>query len=124
MGLDMYLRGVKNPFNDRQKDEDGFEITAIEIELGYWRKHPDLHGFIVQQFAGGKDDCQKIYLNAKAIETILEAVKVEALPLTTGFFFGTSSPSDRLYSIEVFEKALKWINRDKDIRYVYYQASW
>jgi hypothetical protein len=27
-------------------------------EVGYWRKHPDLHGYIVETFADGVDACQ------------------------------------------------------------------
>jgi hypothetical protein len=128
MGLDMYLRGLKFPaYSTRPlKCEDGYPITTMEVELAYWRKHPDLHGFIVQQFGNGEDNCQKIYLNEKALEIILDAVKMEALPDTKGFFFGVSSPDDRPYSIEVLQQALRWIKSNPEIetRTVYYQASW
>lgn len=46
MGLDMYLLGKtylwqnwENP--DRDLKRDGFRVCQIELELGYWRKHPD-----------------------------------------------------------------------------------
>ena len=80
MGLDMYLYGEEN---------------GEQIELGYWRKHPNLHGFIVQTFANALDDCQKIELSVKDLQTVYEAVNVEALPETEGFFFGKSWPEDR-----------------------------
>lgn len=128
MGLDMFLRGVKWPAYSHRplKCEDGYEIRSLEIELAYWRKHPDLHGFIVQQFANGEDNCQKIYLNEKDIETILDAVRIEALPHTTGFFFGASDADQRAYSVEVLQQALKWLKSDPliETRAIYYQASW
>ena len=48
MGLDMYLDGEKylwtdhlNPENNLR--EDGYRVKARTVELGYWRKHPNLH---------------------------------------------------------------------------------
>jgi hypothetical protein len=61
MGLDMYLVG---------KTSDG-----TNKELGYWRKHPDLHGFIVNEFGGGIDECQQIDLNEECLKQILLAVE-------------------------------------------------
>ena len=107
MGLDMNLYG---------------EYAGEIEELGYWRKHPNLHGFIVQTFANGEDDCERIYLSAKDLKTIYDAINIEALPHTEGFFFGTSRPEDRFASLAIFENAIKWLdNSDKKI---YYQASW
>ncbi len=47
MGLDMYLTGEKflmPDFQNRSIDlqEDGFRLRSKTVELGYWRKHPDL----------------------------------------------------------------------------------
>lgn len=114
MGLDMYLRGTKSfwesyPDTSDDRKEDGFKVTTVEISLGYWRKHPDLHGFIVEQFAKGKDECQEIPLNPEAIRTIIEAVKERKLPKTRGFFFGESDGSERDDDIKVFTKALEWL---------------
>lgn len=108
MGLDMYLYG-------KNKSE--------EIQLGYWRKHPDLHGFIVQTFANGVDECQKIPLTKKDLQTILEATEIEALPHTEGFFFGVSQKEDRVVTIDILQKAIQWMQDDKSKR-VFYRASW
>ena len=48
----MYLKGNKfywTNWREPEKNltEDGFEVTDKNLELGYWREHPDLHGFIV-----------------------------------------------------------------------------
>src|ERR1022692_2449086 len=90
MGLDMYLTGEKFVMN-ASLQEDGFRLRSRILELGYWRKHPNLHGYIVQTFAGGKDECQDIYLGVAHIRTIIAAVKEQELHHTTGFFFGESS---------------------------------
>lgn len=56
MGLDMYI-----------SDKDHQQIA-------YWRKHPDLHGFIVNMFAGGIDDCSRVWINAECVKIIISAV--------------------------------------------------
>lgn len=141
MGLDMYLEGrkgliqdYKNPDNDQT--EDGFRKIAHTLELGYWRKHPDLHGFIVQTFAGGNDDCQQIWLCRKDLVAIIDAVKEGRLPSTTGFFFGASPRKDDgdeyRRSVEndvaILEGAIRWLDgpydSSKEHRLVFYQASW
>jgi|SRR5215831_3485062 len=116
MGLDMYLRGQKylwhdweHPENDRK--EDGLRISQVEIDLGYWRKHPNLHGFIVQAFAGGKDECQDIELSDVDMRNIISAIQGERLPHTEGFFFGASelTPEQRASDLLIFERALAWL---------------
>jgi len=132
MGLDMYLEGHKHfmeHYEDKEKNlmEDGFRIKEKVLELGYWRKHPDLHGFIVQEFADGKDECQDIELTTEDLQKILKAVEGEILPHTEGFFFGASSLEDKDYTIDILKKAIKWSKKkEKDdiIKYVIYRASW
>lgn len=131
MGLDMFLTGEKFLWGDWKHPEnnpveDGFKITKRILELGYWRKHPDLHGFIVETFAEGKDDCQDIWLSEENLQTILEAVKQDKLPHTEGFFFGQSTEEDKQPTIEILENAIKWARgKEKNIsRSVYYRASW
>lgn len=104
MGLDMYLY-----------TEDGEEV-------GYWRKHPDLHGFIVKTFAGGVDECQKIPLSSNDLTKILSAVLENKLPHTTGFFFGRSLPEDRQETIEILTSVIVRITGTGEK--IHYQASW
>jgi hypothetical protein len=129
MGLDMYLSGDaffthEHP-NRRLKP---FEKEREVYRLGYWRKHPNLHGFIVETFADGLDECQDIELTAEPIATIIAAVKLRELPETTGFFFGESDHTDdqMAYDIEIFENALKWLAIEETgvWRSVIYRASW
>lgn len=133
MGLDMYLYGKKfhatdwdNPANNVK--EDGFEVGETTLRIGYWRKHPNLHGYIVQTFAEGKDECQEIDLSLEDLQKTLAAVEADALPHTEGFFFGTSYPEDKPESIKILKSAIEWLQGGKkgDHRWrsVVYRASW
>lgn len=110
MGLDMYLCGTQEGGNSK--------------ELGYWRKHPDLHGFFVKEFAGGVDECQKIPLSVDNLKATLNATVEGTLPSTSGFFFGQSMAEDREPTIKILQEAIKWVSEDGFARIVYYQASW
>lgn len=131
MGLDMYLKGKKFIWSDYENpannlEEDGFRVTDKTLELGYWRKHPNLHGYIVATFADGVDECQDIPLNLDALKKLLAAVERDALPHTTGFFFGESHPSYRKATIDILTKAIAWLATPdkKASRSVVYRASW
>lgn len=157
MGLDMYLEGHKHLWSHitdpkKSRKEDGLPIAQIRVQLGYWRKHPNLHGYIVSQFAGGKDECQEIVLGSDQIRQIMTDVRLKNLPVTDGFFFGRSAMSDREAKddLAIFEKALAWLEEQpkqveperieaagftihtvsadaglaNESRYVVYRASW
>lgn len=132
MGLDMYLQGHKY-FHKNESTINDFPVKQMIVELGYWRKHPDLHGAIVQTFANGEDDCNEIELSEDDISTLIEMVKTNQLPHTTGFFFGESAkPGSECYeeeynrTITQLTNALKWYStKDGDgLRWVTYRASW
>ncbi len=120
----MYLRGEKYYWN--KPKEDGFELTSKTLELGYWRKHPDLHGFIVQTYSpGGIDDCARIDLVSNYLTAIVIAVRKGMLPETTGFFFGNSEGKGKS-DVEIFTNAREWLEtKEKGVsRTIFYQASW
>jgi hypothetical protein len=114
MGLDSYLSGRKfywSILSDDPRKEDGFEVEQIDLRLGYWRKHPDLHGFIVNTFADGRDECQEIELSGENLRTIAEAVIGRRLPRTSGFFFGESYDTDeqRQNDLKILTRAIAWV---------------
>lgn len=118
MGLDMYLQGRTWPKSeDTDDDYDRYE------KLGYWRKHPNLHGYIVQTFADGVDECQLIELTKLDLLAIIEAVQTDALPLTKGFFFGVSDGPDDQDTTAQITKAIEWLDAAPGRR-VTYEASW
>ena len=98
MGLDMYLDGIKfhSTFGkdengntirvERPKCKDGHDIKRSVLDLGYWRKHPNLHGYIIENYADGRDECQEIELSANALDDIADAIKKDKLPHTEDSF--------------------------------------
>lgn len=108
MGLDMNLYGV--------------ETDGSEIELGYWRKHPNLHEFIVETFAAGVDKCQKIPMSLQDISLTLAAATKDILPETTGFFRQSGSHHHES-TLKTLNAALVWLGENPK-RKVYYRASW
>lgn len=132
MGLDMYLNGRVSMRESRDGEPrraiDGCPVSAVEVEIAYWRKHPNLHGYIVQTFADGEDNCRPVFLLLGDIQKIIRAVKNDNLPHTEGFFFGTSSKDDeqRAEDVALLEKAAAWLKAEAsdERRAVYYLASW
>ena len=130
MGLDMYLSGSQYFWNPKWHVDDK-PVKQAEVEIGYWRKHPNLHGYIVDTFAKGVDECQRIELTIGDVDKILLAINDGTLPHTEGFFFGKSDLTDdqKAYDRSIFEEARKWLDADPKIhgfstRSIIYQASW
>ena len=113
MGLDMYIFTSKTGPPDSESDE----------EIAYWRKHPDLHGWIVRHLTPGRDDCEPIPLVPAVVDALIEAVKKEELTKTSGFFFGASESADQDDTLKKLSRVRK-IMTDEPNTLVYYQASW
>ena len=69
-------------------------------ELAYWRKHPNLHGWMEQLAQKKKLDYStfngvELELNWEDIKQLEKDVKEGNLPSTSGFFFGDDS--DNVY---------------------------
>ena len=133
MGLDMYLTGEKFVWTDWEHPEnnpvmDGYEIGEYSLRIGYWRKHANLHGYIVKTFANGVDECQRIDLSKEDLEKIIDTINTRALPHTTGFFFGESDDSGEqiAHDVEILARAIVWLEtKEKGVsRSLYYRASW
>ena len=138
MGLDMNLNGSKYLYEDfkepeNNRMEDGYRICGVEVRLGYWRKHPDLHGFITREFADDIDNCQEIPLQLRDLQACIDAVQMGELPRTEGFFFGDSrangwlDPEGAGETLRMLQGAVQWLEgaqKGKEARSVIYQASW
>jgi hypothetical protein len=123
MGLDMYLTGDRY-FRRNKHDEPG--LIGERYRLGYWRKHPNLHGFIVEKFSERIDDCGEIPLSMEDVHTIIKAVEKDRLPITSGFFFGKSDGTEKERDLKVFRDAITWLEEpdEQAWRFLTYQASW
>ena len=127
MGLDMYLEGERYASRyEARPQQDGFPVSKIVLEIGYWRKHPNLHGYIVQTFAEGNDERQRLSLGAADCRKISEAILEDELPPTTGFFFGDSDwhKEDKEDNAKMFSDAAQWLDDVDWTRAVFYRASW
>ena len=145
MGLDMYLRGdkfISKWDHSQQAPEggslevkrpvvDGFEVETYVLDMGYWRKFAPLHVYIVNEFADGVDECQRIDLEADQLRKIANALRDNELPNNDdchGFFFGGEEWWDELRSegkdhAKLFDKAADWVETTS-WGSVTYQASW
>ena len=119
-------------FNDEifGKTGDGdidFEGLIVDIEeIAYWRKHPDLHGWMEQLYRkkGGTEKSfngDTVLLTEEDIDNLKIAVLTRTLPSTSGFFFGDSKQEINFADLEFIEKAKEAI---KEGYTIYYDSSW
>jgi hypothetical protein len=123
MGLDMYAYSTKA----QPKTEIDFSTTNFEqTELHYWRKHPNLHGWMQNLYdaKGGTSDSFNgdcVVLDSEDLDNLEQDIKDGNLPDTSGFFFGQSHPDSDLDDLEFVSKAREAINEGKT---VYYTSWW
>jgi hypothetical protein len=96
-------------------------------EIAYWRKHPNLHGWM-ERLAQEKNvdydsfNGVELELTWEDLEALEQAVHDNALPATTGFFFGQNSDD------EYRESDLAFIRKAKAEVFlglkVFYNSSW
>ena len=144
MGLDMYLKGkVFLDYNSPEREDiakmldiDGFDVSAVTVELGYWRKANHIHKWFVDNVQNGVDNCGEYFVTSQDLETLLIICKqaledkskaASLLPTQQGFFFGVYDYDDWYFddlesTVEILEKALKFYN--EKIVDIYYRASW
>jgi len=119
-------------------------ICYIIEQVGYWRKFNALHGYIVDTFASGEDNCQQIYLDNYSLIQILDTLKQakdildsdasdeeksdklsDVFPTSEGFFFGATEYGD--YYAECVDNTIllltALLDESGDDNF-YYQASW
>lgn len=121
MGLDMYAYCTEANITatDFEQPDDAHEIA-------YWRKHPNLHGWMEQLYRtkGGAEksfNCVNLQLDASDLDALEAAVLEGSLPYTTGFFFGESQPEDKQLDLDFLREARE---RLADGDKVFYTAWW
>ena len=99
----------------------------IGEELCYWRKHPDLHGWMRDLFydKGGKSETSfngdVVFLTVEDVKNLRIAITEEKLPYTSGFFFGESDISQKHADLEEIDKILNALKKGS---LIYYTSSW
>lgn len=96
MGLDQYAYSCDPGLI---KGDVDFERPEASNEIFYWRKHPDLQGWMRNLYAskGGSDEqfnCVPVRLTEEDLNELEEAVRDGDLPRTVGFFFGESNEDE------------------------------
>ena len=96
MGLDMYAFALKGEVRS-EVDFDTNNVTS-EVEVAYWRKHPNLHGWMEELYyqKGGTDDSfngSKVVLTKTDLDSLEQDIIDGNLPNTSGFFFGQTDGS-------------------------------
>ena len=125
MGLDMYAFSTKA----KQKTDVDFETKNFKPEeVFYWRKHPNLHGWMqsLYDMKGGTSDSFNgdcVVLDIVDLDNLEEDIRQGNLPDTSGFFFGESSNNDEENENDLLfvTKAREAISNGKT---VYYTSWW
>ena len=118
-------------FNDEiyGKDKDGeidYGNSIVKTEeVAYWRKHPDLHGWMQKLYEekGGEDKSfngDPVVLTLADLDRLEDDILGGNLPKTTGFFFGESGGMS-LKDLEFVLDDRKAIQEGDTI---YYDSSW
>ena len=136
MGLDQYAY-VAARSNERSEfyESEGEFVNGEWVvpgkakprEIAYWRKHPNLQGWMekLAEKKGLKYDSfngVELELTWEDIDELEKAVKKRKLPTTSGFFFG--NPNDDYY----YDHDLEFIKNARAELFlglkVFYNSSW
>ena len=91
MGLDQYAYVAAKA--------EAWQDGSTPRELAYWRKHPNLHGWMENLWRSRNTDPMldpafngiEVELTWADIDQLEDDIKNKRLPATSGFFFGTDS---------------------------------
>jgi hypothetical protein len=136
VGLDMYAyvatkAGQQNEyyegaeFNETTREFENKTVTKPR-EIAYWRKHPNLHGWMRERWESrgnsGDFNGDELELTYEDLEILELDVIAGTLPGTTGFFFGNDA--DEHYR----EQDLEFIKNARAELFmglkVFYNSSW
>lgn len=122
MGLDQYAVARRG---EPVKNEDGHLEYPDQHEISYWRKHPNLQGWMENLYRekGGTEEfnCVEVEVTLEDLDELESAITGTALPETCGFFFGENS--DDYYKdkdLQFIEDARQYINDGYTVVY----SSW
>ena len=141
MGLDMYAyvatkAGQQEEFyegaewDNEIKDHRNPNVNRPR-EIAYWRKHPNLHGWMARLWLAREGNELRVLDNFNGIELELDAddldlleyvVKARELPGTSGFFFGNDA-DDYYYNDDL--KFIQMARAEMFLGFkVFYNSSW
>ena len=95
--------------------------------LCYWRKHPDIHGWMKNLFfeKGGQTESDfngdNVFLTEEDVLQLKADIENENLPKTSGFFFGDSDGRLKENDLEKVDLMLDALSNGS---LIYYTSSW
>jgi len=118
MGLDMfaYTTNEDIPAVDFYEPKDA-------AELFYWRKHPNLHGWMERLYRTKRGKKKSfnlvtVRLDNHDLDALEAIVNADQLPFTEGFFFGESHPEDKQDDLDFIQKARAALKQGKKAYYI------
>ena len=135
MGLDMYAFTIAKSeqfpdanslTNPPEIDKENDPRKDSYKEIMYWRKHPNLHGWMESKWLArcinrpgewSDFNCVDLGLTEEDIDELEKVVNGGELPKTTGFFFGESVPEDKELDLEFIQKAREAFAEGKLVGY-------
>ncbi len=121
MGLDMYAYATPH----QPASPVDFKVTDART-LHTWRKHPNLHGWMqtLYRAKGGSDpqfNCAPVVLTTEDLDRLEDDIRSDALPPTSGFFFGRTDGTETDDDLAFIAKARTAIAIGHT---VYYDSWW
>ena len=131
MGLDMYAYvarkkdEMKEYYENYEWEKDSSSIPKPR-EIAYWRKHPNLHGWMHKLWNerghSGDFNGDELELTFEDLDRLEYVVKHRELPGTSGFFFGTDADDYyRAQDLEFVKQARSELTQGMK---VFYNSSW
>jgi hypothetical protein len=122
MGLDMYAFATRKAPSEKVD----FPQHEEDFELHYWRKHPNLHGWMQRLYrakggAAEQFNVATVVLDLADLDQLEADICTDRLPETTGFFFGRSDRTEKADDLMFVRAARRAI---ADGLSVYYTSWW
>ena len=102
------------------------EVENNCSEIKYWRKHPNLHGWMEKLYyaKGGEKEsfnCASVELTREDLNELARAIIDGELPETRGFFFGATDGSEYDEDLAFVKEAIQAIEEGDR---VFYDSWW
>lgn len=108
------------------QEVDFKENPSWACQVHYWRKHPNLHGWMERLYRekGGTAEefnCVNVMLNSDDLDRLEADINAGTLPDTSGFFFGQTDGTETQDDLAFIARARHFMELGQQI---YYTSWW